>query len=149
MLRSSLYVFIICGCCLFSCKNNPTSSTTNPAGLTRQDSVLAEPDAADLLQTLQGKWQSEQDSTYQLEILGDKMSHYNAGRLSLESQIEIDGNCLSNACKVDSIETANGWCFVEKGQYDAQCNLVLKCDKQTLQYRALGAASPTLIFKKK
>ena len=76
------------------------------------------------------------------------MRHYTSGKMNGESEIEIDGNCLTTACKVDSIETDNGWCFVEKGQLDAQCNLVLKCDKKALQYRVLGAANPTQIFTK-
>jgi len=132
-----------------ACKN-PNAS--NPAGMVTQpprDTVLAEPDAADLLQTLQGKWQSEQDSTYLIEVAGSRMTHYNAGKVSGAAEIEIDGNCLSTACKVDSVDADSGWCFLEKGQFDVQCNLVLKCDKQVLKYRTLGATSPALVFRKR
>ena len=149
MIRSVFYFLMAFGWLALTCTSNPNPVSAVTTGPARQDSVLAEPDAADLLQTLQGKWQSEQDSTYVLEIVGDKMKHYNGSQVSIESQIEIDGNCLSVPCQVDSTETASGWCFMEKGQYDVQCNLILKCDKYILQYRALGAANPGLAFKKK
>lgn len=148
MFRPAFYLLITFGWFIFSCQNNTRPSPDYAPHLARQDTALIEPDAADLLQTLQGKWQSEQDSTNLIEITGEKMTHYNSGQVSLESVIEIDGNCLTNACKADSLDTPSGWCFIEKGQYDAQCNLVLKCDKQTLQYRPLGAANPALRFKK-
>ncbi len=149
MFRFLLSSLIIFSCCLGACKNNTSSANTLGGTQTPRDSTLAEPDASDLLQILQGKWQSAQDSTYFIEIAGSKMRHYNNNQMSLETDIEIDGNCLSNACQVDSLDTENGWCFVEKGQFDAQCNLILKCDKEVLQYRALGAANPALVFRKK
>ncbi len=149
MLRFVFYLSIACGWFSLACKNSSAPVPVLTTGLARQDSMQVEADAIDLLQTLQGKWQSEQDSNYLIEISGDKMKHYNGGQLSVESQIEIDANCRSVACTADSLETSSGWCFVEKGQFDAQCNLILKCDKQLLQYRALGAASPGLSFKKK
>ena len=134
-----------------ACTNTTTTSTANTTETTssQPDSLVSVPDAADLLQTLQGKWQSESDSTYVVEIVGNKMKHYNNGLASVDSEIEIDASCGSNACKVDSTDLTDGWCFVEKGQFDAQCNLVLKCDQQALQYRAIGAASGTLRFSKK
>ena len=148
MIRFVLYLLIAFAWWTTACTNTPNPVPALTTGAARQDSTLTEPDAIDLLQTLQGKWQSEQDSTYLIEISGDKMKHYNGGRLSVEAQIEIDANCRSVACTADSLETTSGWCFVEKGQFDVQCNLILKCDKQHLQYRALGAASPGLAFKK-
>ncbi|MCY7328577.1 MAG: hypothetical protein LH618_08520 [Saprospiraceae bacterium] len=135
---------------LIACTGSTTSTATDTTNSTiKADSLVANPDNGDLLQTLQGKWQSEDDNTYIVEIVGDKMNHYNGGKVSITSEIEIDASCLSNACKVDSMDLSDGWCFVEKGQYDAQCNLVLKCTKQALQYRAIGAANATLRFTKK
>lgn len=138
---------------LYTTACTPSTPAANTADGTntsvKADSLLSNPDNGDLLQTLQGKWQSEDDSNYTVEIVGDKMKHYNGGKISVEAEIEIDAGCLSNACKVDSTDLSDGWCFVEKGQYDAQCNLVLKCTKQNLQYRAIGAATATLRFTKK
>ncbi len=113
------------------------------------DTLVSAADATDLLQTLQGKWQNERDPSYILEIADDKMKRYQDGKVSMELEIEVAANCLGNACKVDSTNLLNGWCFVEKGQFDAQCNLVLKCDKQVLQYQVIGAATDTLRFLKK
>ncbi len=149
MMRFALYLLIAAGCWAAACNNTSNPAPALTSGPARQDSTLIEADAIDLLQTLQGKWQSEEDSSYQIEITGNKMKHFNAGKVSMEAQVEIDANCRSVACTADSLETTSGWCFVEKGQFDAQCNLILKCDKQILQYRALGAASPGLSFKKK
>jgi hypothetical protein len=130
---------------VFACKNTP-----KPAQETAETAPveISEPDANDLLQTLQGKWQSEQDAAYTLEIADTRMRHFNSGKLSGETSIEIDGTCATNACKVDSTDTSDGWCFVEKGQFDAQCHFVLRCDTARLEYRALGAANGGLAFKK-
>lgn len=151
MIRTLLYGYVVLVLCTTACTNStPNTNATDTAnGAIKADSLISNADAADLLQTLQGKWQSEDDSNYIVEIVGEKMKHYNGGKVSVESEIEIDASCLSNACKVDSTDLSDGWCFVEKGQYDAQCNLVLKCTKQDLQYRAIGAASAALRFHKK
>jgi hypothetical protein len=149
MQKHFFYGLLALGCCAFACVNGtnnaPQSGAVRPADST---ATVSNPDAADLLRVLQGKWQNEQDPSHVLEILDEKMRHLNNGQLSVENMLEIDGKCLSAACKVDSVDTSEGWCFVEKGQFDAQCHLVVRCDKQQLQFRALGAANGTLAFKK-
>lgn len=106
------------------------------------------PDGKELLDLLQGKWQSESDATYQLVVRNDSIQHLNDGKLSGVNTLEIDINCENVACKTDSINTSDGWCFLEKGQFDIQCNLVLKADAKQLEYRALGAAGGSLVFRK-
>jgi len=104
------------------------------------------PDNNDLLEALQGKWRSDSDSTYVLEISDDTMRHINNGKLSAEMEIEVDGSCINTACP--DADTADGWCFLEKGQFDVQCHLVLKCNENELKYAAIGAANGQLSFKK-
>lgn len=104
------------------------------------------PDNNDLLVALQGKWRSETDSTYVLEISDDTLRHINNGKLSVETSIEVDGACVNTACQ--GSDAADGWCFLEKGQFDIQCHLVLKCNENELKYTAIGAASGQLSFKK-
>jgi len=104
------------------------------------------PDNNDLLEALQGKWRSDSDSTYMLEISDDTLRHINNGQLSAETSIEVDGACINTACQ--GSDAADGWCFLEKGQFDIQCHLVLKCNEIELKYTALGAANGQLSFKK-
>ncbi|MFN0033452.1 MAG: hypothetical protein ACKVUS_00210 [Saprospiraceae bacterium] len=135
-----------------SCKNTPSAPQlpSRAADLAASKPV---PDAGDLLRILQGRWQSEQDASYILEITDTRMRHFNGGKLSAESKIEMDGACQSPVCKADSVDTSDGWCFSEtpleqSGTDAAQCNFVVMCDTALLQYRALGAAGGGLAFKK-
>jgi len=149
MTRRNFYLIIalllpICAC--QKCSNGQTS--TPPSSESSAEGIKSEADSNDLLDALQGRWQSEQDESYVLEIVGSKMRHLNNGKLSAETDIEVDSKCLTTACAVDSLAQGAGWCFVEKGQFDAQCNLVVKCDSAVLLYRSLGAASGLTGFKR-
>ena len=149
-LRPLFYLPFFFALTLIACTNTATPATSSvPGEPGRAGTMVSNPDAADLLQTLQGRWQNEQDSTWMIEISSDKIKRYDHGKMSLEMEIEIDGTCQSNACKTDSTNLPNGWCFIEKGQYDAQCNMVVKCDKQTLWYQIIGAGNDTLRFGRK
>jgi hypothetical protein len=104
----------------------------------------------ELLETLQGRWQSQDDSTYVVEIIGNKMRHYNENKLSLEVEIEINGACDNSDCASQQPGTeSDGWCFSEKDPNNGvQCNVVTKCDKQVLQYTAIGSVGHGLYFKR-
>ena len=104
--------------------------------------AVAQPDANDLSTVLQGRWQSESDSSYVIEVVDNKIRHFSQHKFVFESDIEIDSNCQTATCKRDSADLSDGWCFTEKGQYDIQCNLVIQCDKQKLQYKAIGSTAP-------
>lgn len=152
MTKTTLWVFGLGVLFLISCKNTPNPPQTNASSGAENSSKIAEPDPHDLLRTLQGRWQSEQDASYTLEINDGTMRHYIAGKLSQESTIDVDGACESVVCKPDSVDTSDGWCFTEmfitNGKYDAQCNFVTLCDTARLQYRSLSGAGGGLSFKK-
>ncbi len=148
MKQTLLCLSAVVALSLFACKRNSSQQNT-AADSTALDSTKSEADSNDLLDALQGQWQSEQDATYVLEIAGSKMRHLNGSKLTAEADIEVDSKCETTACTVDSLVVVSGWCFVEKGQFDAQCNVVIKCDSAILQYRPLGAASALLAFKRK
>jgi len=137
---------------LASCKNTPSSPP--PIQVVNQDDSTksAIPDPNDLLRTLQGTWQSEQDPGYILEIADTQMRHLNGGKLTLQCMIDVDGACESPVCKPDGVDTSDGWCFTEitgkNGKYDAQCNFVMVCDTAKLQYRSLTSGGAGLSFKK-
>lgn len=100
---------------------------------------------SDLMPMMQGRWQSVADPAYQIEIDGQKMRHYNNGELTVENGVEADAGCKTNACTVTGAQL-DGFCFIEKGEFDAQCNLVLACDGQRLEYAAVGSAGQALVF---
>lgn len=110
--------------------------------------VKSGPANDELLETLQGRWQSLSDSTYVLEIRGNKMVHFNNGTQSAETEIEVNADCKSTACTVPEGTQADGWCFIEKDQSSAQCNIVVKCDRKVLEYSAVGSTGATLSFKR-
>lgn len=127
---------------ILACKNPNQAQTPPPE--TQQSNV--NPDNNDLLQTLQGKWQNVTDSADVLEITDSKMRHIIGGKFSGESDIEVDGSCTNVSCQGAAAE--DGWCFLEKGQFDIQCNRVVKCNPDSLQFVAIGAANGQMSFKK-
>jgi hypothetical protein len=132
---------------LSACVNTPSQTANNQKNGANPPTEIGGPDTKDLASALQGVWRNLEDSTYLLEIADAKMKHLNGGALSAETEIEIDAKCKSSACAVDSsLAIVDGWCFIEKGPFDAQCNLVLKCDKNELHYTAIGSTGKTMMF---
>jgi hypothetical protein len=132
---------------LLSCTNtpkNPDGSTAAPPDIEKS----AGPDGSDLLRTLQGKWQSERDPSYYIEFADTRMIHSNGGKVTAESEIEIDVLCQNTACVSDSTDLPEGWCFTESSGSELQCICVLICDKTTLSYIAIGAAGGNLNFRR-
>lgn len=126
-----------------ACRNRTQTQTSAPEVVNEQPT---KPDNNDLLQALQGTWKSESDSTYVLVIAEAKMRHLINGQLQAETEIEVDGSCSNISCQ--GADAADGWCFLEKGQFDIQCLLILKCNTDELQYAAVGAENGNMSFKK-
>jgi hypothetical protein len=141
------YIPFFVGIAIFSyqCGGNTTNSNT-PTGLTQDSLNTVIPDQNDMLMLLRGKWQSETDSAYVVEFTDSTLRHFNNWQMTLETDLEVDAQCENIACQ--PARDSTGWCFAEKSPLDTQCNLVLKCDKNTLQYAAIGAANGLLSFKK-
>lgn len=138
---------------LASCSNTPTSPQSAGTAKGETASKSSAPDPNDLLQTLQGRWQSEQDATYTLEFADTQMRHFTNGQLTHQSNIDVDGACESPVCKPEDVDTSDGWCFMEMSvddekKYKVQCNFVTLCDPSKLQYRSLSGAGAGLSFKK-
>lgn len=154
LLMSQFFPLLALACLLSiaSCKNTPSTPPPNTPGTSETVAKSSVPDANDLLKTLQGRWRSEQDPTYLLEVTDTQMWHYHNGKLTHQSMVEVDSACESPVCKPDGVDTSDGWCFtemsVEGGKYTAQCNFVTLCDTAKLQYRSLGGTGSGLSFKK-
>ncbi|MEQ8702970.1 MAG: hypothetical protein RIC19_03575 [Phaeodactylibacter sp.] len=101
----------------------------------------------DPMAMMQGGWRSTTDEGYEIIIEGDQMRHYNNQRLTYTVSIEADPGCQSEACAVTGT-TPNGFCFIEKDEYDAQCNVLITANATTLEYTALGAAGGALVFER-
>jgi hypothetical protein len=145
--HSLIFAFALSLC---ACGHAPKTTAPVPADSpSDSSSATLFVDANDLLDVLQGRWQSEQDAAYELDISGSQMRHFRDGKLSQTADIEVDASCRSAACATENATALSGWCFVEKGQHDAQCCLVTRCDSATLQYRAIGAAGGGLTFRRK
>lgn len=142
--------FTLCGLALamlLGCTNTPKNADGNTA-VPDNTEKSAGPDGSDLLRTLQGKWQSERDPSYFIEFEDTRMIHSNSGKITSESEIEIDVLCQSRVCTADSTDLSEGWCFTEKSGAEIQCNCVVICDKNVLSYRATGAAGGNLNFRR-
>jgi len=137
---------------LTSCSNTPSTPQSAETVKGETSTKSSAPDPNDLLQTLQGRWQSEQDASYTLEFADTQMRHFTNGQLTHQSNIDVDGACESPVCKPDGVDTSDGWCFIEMsvegGKYKAQCNFVTLCDPAKLQYRSLSGAGSERYFKK-
>lgn len=96
---------------------------------------------------MQGGWRSTTDEGYEIIIEGDQMRHYNNQRLTYTTTIEPDPGCQSEACAITGT-APEGFCFIEKDEFDAQCNLIITADLTTLEYTAIGAAGGSLVFER-
>lgn len=103
--------------------------------------------SANLLPLMQGDWQSLSDPSYQIRIENGKIWHYTNDRLIYSADIEVDQGCTSTPCTING-NKPEGFCFLEKGAQDVQCNVVLSCDGQRLEYLAVGTAGSTLAFRR-
>ena len=102
---------------------------------------------SNLLPLMQGEWQSIDDADYQIRIEDGQISHYTNNRLMYSATVEPDPGCQSDACSCNDTN-AEGLCFLEKGEHDVQCNVVLTCDGQRLEYSAVGSTGAILAFEK-
>jgi hypothetical protein len=102
--------------------------------------------AASNMDLMQGRWLSEKDSTYVLEIKGDQMSHINGGKLTVSTTIKPDVNCTNSACTFNN-EQPTGFCFIESAQ-DDMCHKLVECDGEVLKYYGIGTTGQMLSFKK-
>ncbi len=128
---------------MYACRNQ--SPAQNPPPET-SELTKSSPDNNDLLDALQGKWRSESDSTYVLEIVDTKMRHINQGQIGSETDLEVDGGCSNTSCQ--GADAGDGWCFLEKGAGEIQCYLVSRCDQTTLQFETMGPVQAKASFKK-
>lgn len=102
------------------------------------------------MRPLKGRWRSLRDATYTVEFRGDSMLHSNNGELSMATLVVYNPDCGAIACKplVEDKVPAGQWCFLEKDRYGEQCNLVVQHTARRLEYAAVGAAGPTLVFER-
>lgn len=138
---------------LASCQNNPNPAHTQTATAGEPEVLKSgDPDDNDLLYTLQGRWQSEREPGYVLEIADTQASHYRDGKLVFQSMIDVDGSCSGVICRPEGTDTSDGWCFTETtitaGKYDPQCHFVTHCDTGSLQYHSLNRSGVEYAFKK-
>jgi hypothetical protein len=131
-------LILFCG----ACNEKPQNAT---AASPQPDTAPLKADHHDLLEFLQGRWRSADDSTYVIEFSGTAMRHLNGGELTQETTIEIDDDCRNTACNPSG--EPGGWCFIEKVDGGEQCNRVIQGADGLLQYRATGATRD-LSFKK-
>lgn len=134
---------------LVSCRNSSAKANESAQSVGKIDSTLVvKPDTQDLLNLLQGSWQSVSDSSYHIEVSGALFRHFYNGNLQRESQVDIDAGCAGVACSGLNGEQS-GWCLVARGEDGGmQCFLILKCDETALEMSAVGSANPSLRFRK-
>lgn len=60
--------------------------------------------------------------------------------------IEVDFGCCLEVCVVIGI-VFEGFCFIEKGEFDVQCNLVFVVNVIILEYIVIGVVGGLLVFE--
>lgn len=103
--------------------------------------------STNLMPLMQGDWQSVDDAGYQIRIEEGEIWHYTNDRLMYTASVEADPGCRTSPCTLNG-QQPEGFCFLEKGEQGVQCNLVLSCDGQRLEYSAIGTAGGTLAFER-
>lgn len=144
IIRMSVGIFLLTAT---SCINKTQDSKNAPSPPETEPPTL-NADNADLLRVLQGRWQNTFNAQDEIEIEGNRIKHYGAGQLSREGSIEADAACVINPCNTARAAQEDGWCFVEKNTNIEQCNLVLQCTKDSLQFKSLNDAGEMMSYRK-
>ncbi len=132
---------------IVACTNTNPSKDQQP-GTKSELSKSTGPDGADLLKTLEGRWENQDDASLTLEFADTKLRRFKQGVLSAESDIQVDANCETTVCRIDSTELIDGWCFMEKGPTGTQCYIVVDCNKEFLKYSPVATPKLVQVFKK-
>ncbi|MBK8196639.1 MAG: hypothetical protein IPK76_26855 [Lewinellaceae bacterium] len=133
-------------CFTISCNLNPTKT---PGTAERPENEAAPgPPAQELLDALQGRWQSLQDSSIVIEFNDDLLIRYRGSAIQEQEKIAVFTDCISASCVTDSLTASEGWCFMEIKKSVRQCNQILGCDTSTLRYRVLDNDKTIFYFKK-
>ncbi len=132
---------------IYAC-TSPSPSNTNQQGASLELPQSTGPDGSDLLRTLEGRWQSLNDSNATIEFADTKMRRYEQGVMNTEADIEIDGTCSTQPCQLDSTDLLDGWCFMEKGPTGTSCFIVVECNKEFLKYSPVATPNLVQVFKK-
>ncbi len=122
---------------IFACESTPSSL----AGNLTAPNASAGPPGTELLEALEGLWQSERSDALVLEIRGEKMTRIHENQPPQEFSLEAFSDCGAAPCATD--EASGGWCFTEKSANGLLCNRVLRCDS-LLQFKVAGK---TDVFK--
>lgn len=83
---------------------------------------------------LKGKWQHATTPGQSLEFADGKVRRIVGGNVVSEAPVTVDPTCQTGGCAKEL-----GWCFIEKTAAGDQCNVVVRCDMRTLQFRKAGA----------
>ncbi len=132
---------------IYAC-TNPSPNNTNQQGTNPELPQSTGPDGSDLLKTLEGRWENQNDGTLTIEFADTKMRRFKQGVLSAETDIQIDVTCGTIPCQLDSTDLLDGWCFMEKGPSGTQCYIVVDCNKEFLKYSAVATPNLVQVFKK-
>jgi len=132
---------------IYACTNTSANSANQP-GTNPELPQSTGPDGSDLLKTLEGRWENQNDSTITLEFADTKMRRFQQGVLRSETDIEIDVTCRTLTCQLDTTDLLDGWCFMEKGPSSTQCYIVLDCTKELLKCSEVATPNLIQVFKK-
>lgn len=102
----------------------------------------------DIIASLQGKWQSLDDSKNVIEIKGnDFITIYEGKEVSKES-LEASAETNKTCAAASSVDLAGQSIFMTKGQFDASCFSLIHVDAKSLEYSMVGGTGNSLKFKK-
>ncbi len=138
--------FVAFSACEYSSSATTTATTLAPNAEPAPAQTSEGPPADELLDLLRGRWQSEEDAAYVLDIRNSYMKRMLGSQVLEESELQAFSNCDSIPCTTGE-PAASGWCFTEKSANGEQCNRVLKCDNALLQFETVGK-SEVFKFKK-
>jgi hypothetical protein len=139
-MKSFIYLFCVLlilffagGACQFNNAGMQGNNNTNPQlGDTIPDNI----GETDLLELLQGEWDSDSLSSIKLKIREHNIQFLDNRTVVEEGTLIIDSHCTLNIC-FDSLLLDN-WCFIVEKQQVQQCYRVLHCGPDSLHFQAAG-----------
>lgn len=129
----ALLALMLFGQACDKCSSDKTTTSAAPE--------VVNVDGAELLDALEGKWVSDEDTALVLSFSSATLTVFRNGQPESEAEITANTDCREGACiyDADTLELERGWCFEARSASATRCHLVTTCTNDSLYFTYLEA----------
>lgn len=151
MKTNVFFVSIFCLGLTLSCGSKSEPATEQKAEQTASlmtETPKTDSSKGDIIASMQGKWQSLDDSKNVIDIKGNNFITIYEGKEVSKEDLDTSAESFKTCAASSNTDLSGQKVFIAKGQFDATCYVLLKVDEKSLEYSIIGGTGNTLKFKK-